>query len=92
LLLGADQWLAGSSTSPSGRILNEEMQRDVVDSLRCLDEKDRQILELRYSEQRSFADIATAVGLSEDAAKKHHARALMKLNRLLKRDATGDPR
>jgi catechol 2,3-dioxygenase-like lactoylglutathione lyase family enzyme len=50
-----------------------------------LADKDRAAVILRFLQQRSFQDVAEALGTSEDAAKKRVNRALEKLRRLLVR-------
>jgi RNA polymerase sigma factor (sigma-70 family) len=44
-----------------------------------IDDADRNVIVLRFLEQRSFRDVAEALGVSEEAAKKRSARALEKL-------------
>lgn len=44
-----------------------------------LGETDRNVVVLRYLQQRSFRDVASSLGVSEEAAKKRVARALEKL-------------
>lgn len=46
---------------------------------------DRQAILLRFYEQKSMADVGTALNVSEDAAKKRVAKALDKLRKMLER-------
>ncbi|MGC4071929.1 MAG: sigma-70 family RNA polymerase sigma factor [Nibricoccus sp.] len=54
-------------------------------SIDSLSEKDRRALLLRFFDQQSFAEIAGALSLSEDAARMRVDRALEKLRRVLSR-------
>jgi hypothetical protein len=63
-----------------------EQLRPVLDDLmEELDERDREAVLLRFVEGQSFALVATALRLSEDAARKRVDRALEKLGALLQR-------
>ena len=58
--------------------------RPVLDeALQSLGRTDRDILLLRFFEQRNLRDVAAAMGLSEDAARMRVARALDKLRSIL---------
>jgi RNA polymerase sigma factor (sigma-70 family) len=60
--------------------------RPLVDELlQQLNESDRTVLLLRFFEGRPFAEIGTALNLSEDAARMRVERGLEKLHRLLAR-------
>ncbi|HEY7088059.1 MAG TPA: sigma-70 family RNA polymerase sigma factor, partial [Tepidisphaeraceae bacterium] len=50
--------------------------------------RDRQVLMLRYFEQRSFRDVGRALGVTEDAAKHRLSRALEKLRGMMLRKET----
>jgi RNA polymerase sigma factor (sigma-70 family) len=54
-------------------------------SLARLSEADRNILLLRYIEDRPLREVGTTLGLTEEAAKKRVGRALEKLRRILRR-------
>lgn len=63
-----------------------ERLRPVLDeAMDELDEHEREAVLLRFFESRPFASIATALRVSEDAARKRVDRALEKLGTLLKR-------
>lgn len=60
----------------------------IDDALNRLGEADRNAVVLRFFEQRPLRDVGTALGVSEEAAKKRVARALDKLRRVLSRRGT----
>src|ERR1700743_1398598 len=55
------------------------------DALGCLNEKERNAVVLRFFEGKSFAEIGTAFGGSENAAKKRTLRAVEKLRNFFSR-------
>ena len=55
------------------------------EAIGALGETDRDVVCLRYFENRSFAEIGERVGMSENAARMRLNRALDKLNKLLRR-------
>lgn len=59
---------------------------DVMDALATLSALDRAIVVLRYWEDRSFADTAFDLGLTESVVKTRARRALGKLRPLLELD------
>ena len=70
----------------SGPNLDWERLRSVLDSaMHELNEPDREVILLRYFENRQHADIGEQVGLSENAARMRVERALEKLRHLLSR-------
>jgi RNA polymerase sigma-70 factor (ECF subfamily) len=71
--------LAQADTSPSGRAARQQGGAALRDALSKLAPKDRRILELRYFDQRSFAEVASILGVSEGAAKVRHFRALERI-------------
>jgi RNA polymerase sigma-70 factor (ECF subfamily) len=75
--------LAGSGTSPSGRLVRDEVRGRVQDALLQLKEADRELLILRYLEKLSTAEIAAVLGIREGAVKVRHFRALERLRGLL---------
>jgi RNA polymerase sigma-70 factor, ECF subfamily len=74
----ADRLLA-SGTSPSRRLMRQELRDRVQGALDRLDPRDREVLVLRYLEQLSTAESAAALGISVGAVKMRHLRALQKL-------------
>ncbi len=75
--------LAGSGTSPSGRVVRDELRARVRAALEGLGERDREVLVLRYLEQLSTAEIAGVLEISEGAVKVRHLRALQRLRAVL---------
>jgi hypothetical protein len=55
------------------------------EALGCLPDTDRNAIVLRFLEERSLREVGTALGTSEEAAKKRVQRALDKLRHLLNR-------
>lgn len=69
--------------------LAQETRTAIDDALYELGEKDRAVLLLRFFEERSHADIAAALGSSENAVRMRTERALEKLrSRLARRGIT----
>jgi RNA polymerase sigma-70 factor (ECF subfamily) len=71
--------LLSSGTSPSRRLLRQELRDRVQAALDRLDPRDREVLVLRYLEQLSTAESAAALGISVGAVKMRHLRALQRL-------------
>lgn len=57
----------------------------IDEALATLHERDRRAVLLRFFEQRSFAEIGQALGLTDDAAQKSVSRALDRLRDFLRR-------
>jgi RNA polymerase sigma-70 factor, ECF subfamily len=75
--------LEGSGASPSGALIRDEeceQVRAVLDQLECLD---RKLLELRYVEQFSLAEIGDRLGIGLSAVKMRHLRALKRFRGLV---------
>ncbi len=68
-----------SGTSPSVRLNRAELSKRVREILSAMRTHDRQVLVLRHLEELSTAEIATVLAISEEAVKKRHARALLRL-------------
>ena len=75
--------LIASATSPSRRLVREELRDRVRVALGCLKPQDREVLVLRYLEGLSNADAAAVLGLAESTAGMRHLRALERLRALL---------
>ena len=73
------QRLIASGTSPSRRLLREELRDRVRVALGCLKPLDREMLVLRYLEGLSNSEAAAVLGLSESTAGMRHLRALERL-------------
>jgi RNA polymerase sigma-70 factor (ECF subfamily) len=72
--------LAASGTSPSRRMVREEMGERVRQALEHLSSKDREVVILRHLEQLSFADIAVVLGITEAATHSRYRRAVERLH------------
>jgi RNA polymerase sigma-70 factor (ECF subfamily) len=75
--------LVTSATSPSQRVLCQELRQRVRQALDRLSERDREVLVLRNLEQLSIADTAEVLQISAGAVKVRHLRALERLRALL---------
>jgi RNA polymerase sigma-70 factor (ECF subfamily) len=84
----ADQ-LAGSITSPSGRVVRGELRHRLRAALVALAPSERDVLVLRYLEQLSIQDIAAVLGISDAAASKRHIRGLEHLRAAMAGTSTG---
>jgi RNA polymerase sigma-70 factor (ECF subfamily) len=75
--------LLDTKTSPSRRLLREELRGRVRAALARLAARDREVLVLRHLEQLSTAETAAALGVSAGAVKLRHLRALDRLRSVL---------
>ncbi len=84
--------LIASATSPSRRLLREELRDRVRAALESLKPSDREVLVLRYLEGLSNSEAAAVLGIGESAVGMRHLRALERLRALLGEDAGGAER
>lgn len=75
--------LLGRLTSPSVAAIRAEMKLRLQEALELMDPIDRDVLTLRHFEQLSTAETAQELGITEEAAKKRHLRALKRLKDIL---------
>jgi RNA polymerase sigma-70 factor (ECF subfamily) len=75
--------IAGSGTSPSRRLIREELRAGVREALDAMAAPDREVLVLRYLEQLSFDEVSAVLGIGVGAVKMRHLRALARLRGLL---------
>jgi RNA polymerase sigma-70 factor (ECF subfamily) len=75
--------LAASGTSPSQRLLRDELRQRLREALARLAANDREVLVMYYLEGLSFAEIADILGVTEGAAKTRHFRALERIRKLM---------
>jgi RNA polymerase sigma-70 factor (ECF subfamily) len=75
--------LGTRSSSVSGRAVKEELRDRLRSALARLNERDREVLVLRYLEQLPTADIAAVLEISAGAVRVRHTRALTRLHVLL---------
>jgi RNA polymerase sigma-70 factor, ECF subfamily len=78
----ADRLLA-PGTSPSHRVLRDELLGRVRGALARLTPRDREVLVMRQLEQLSTAEVAAVLRISEGAVMTRHTRALVRLRALL---------
>ncbi len=76
---GRTEEIAGTTTSPSVAAGRNASRAAVDAALDGLTERHRTVIRLRIWDQLSFAEIATRLSLSEDAARMLYGRALAKL-------------
>jgi RNA polymerase sigma-70 factor (ECF subfamily) len=84
----AERFVA-SGTSPSGHLLRAEQAERVRTALTGLAPTVCEVLVLRHLEGLSIAEVATALGITVEAAKKRHVRALEQLRDRLGDETTG---
>lgn len=73
----------GQITSPSRALMREELRVKIEESLQGMDDIDREVLMLRHFEDLSNKDVATVLGLQENAASNRYVRALGRLKGIL---------
>jgi RNA polymerase sigma-70 factor (ECF subfamily) len=79
--------LIAVGTSPSRRLVRDELRQRVRAALEAAPPRDREILGMRHLEEMSAAEIAATVRIPERAAKARHTRALERLRGLLAEDS-----
>jgi RNA polymerase sigma-70 factor (ECF subfamily) len=84
--------LVCSGTSPSGRLMRDELRDRVRSALARLSERDRDVLVMRHLEQLSTEEVAAVLGISEGAVKVRLLRALERLRGRLADDGQGSGR
>lgn len=78
----ADRLIA-DGTSPSRRMIRDELCRRVREALDRLAPRDREVLVMRHLEEMRSAEIGAVLGISEGAVRVRHLRALTKLRAML---------
>lgn len=78
------------NVSPSKLLLQHEESARLAEALAGLPVEYRRVIELRHQENRSFAEIAAALGKSENAVNKLWARAIRQLQQTLSHVSTID--
>jgi RNA polymerase sigma-70 factor, ECF subfamily len=82
--------LAASGTSPSQRLLRDEQGRRLRELLEQLRPIDREVLVMCYLEELDFGEIAAALGITENATKVRHFRALERVRKVLEGHDLGE--
>ena len=83
--------LMASGTSPSGRAQKHEMRQRVLLALARLAPHDREVLTLWYLEQLSVEEMAAVLGITQQAVRHRHRRALERLGGLLGAGSAEEP-
>jgi RNA polymerase sigma-70 factor (ECF subfamily) len=78
--------LACDDTSPSGHAVRVEEHERMRQAMATLGQSDREILDLRYSHDLAFAEIAQRLGVGLGAVKMRHLRAMERLRSRLDKD------
>jgi RNA polymerase sigma-70 factor (ECF subfamily) len=80
--------LIAAGTSPSRRLIRDELRQRVRAALEAASPRDREVLVMRHLEEMTAAEIAATLGITERAAKARHTRALERLRGLLDDDSS----
>jgi RNA polymerase sigma-70 factor (ECF subfamily) len=75
--------LLGTGTSPSARMLRDELRAQVRQALARLSARDLEVMVMRHLEQLAIAEIAAVLGVTEGAVKVRLVRALRRLHQFL---------
>jgi RNA polymerase sigma-70 factor (ECF subfamily) len=75
--------LLGRIPDPPEEAVRAEVKVRLQEALNAMDPADREVLALRHFEQLSLAEAALELGVSEEAAKKRHVRAVRRLRDVL---------
>ena len=81
--------LVGSGTSPSKRMVREEIRQRVSGALDQLAPQDRETVILRHLEQLAFKEIAAVLGISDAATQSRYRRPVQRLHDLLGDESRG---
>lgn len=74
---------AASAPDPETEALAAAKRRVLLAAIAKLNPEQREVIELRFIQQRSFAEIAVRLGRSGDALRQQQRRALLRLRGLL---------
>lgn len=75
--------LAGSLTSPSLKVMRDEMCRRIRDALMAMRNNDREVLELLYLEQLTSKEAAEVLQVTQTVIRTRHCRAIQRLSTML---------
>lgn len=82
--------LLANGTSPSHRVVREELCRRVQAAISKLEKRDREVLVLRHLERLSTPEIAAVLKISEGAVRVRHLRAMQRFREVMGRDLMGE--
>ncbi|WP_165226666.1 sigma-70 family RNA polymerase sigma factor [Aquisphaera insulae] len=71
--------LVADDTTPSDRLVRQEQLAEVRAALDSLSSRDREVLAMRFFEERETSEIADALGISEGAVRVRLLRGLKRL-------------
>lgn len=74
--------LAESMISPASQVARADLALQVRERIAAMDQMDREILILRHVEELSVVEAAAELGITLEAAKKRHLRAIRRLQEL----------
>lgn len=86
---GEWQVAATRQDTPSAQLETVERLQRLFEALQSLDEKHRQIIQLRTIEQLNFEEVGQRLHQTSDAARKSWSRAIRQLAKKLRRDDSG---
>ena len=89
-MLLAEQ-IIDTATSPSDRLVRDEMRDRVQVALARLKPSDREVLIMRHLEQMQVSEIAALLEISESAVKMRRLRAIQRLRELLEERSEEPP-
>jgi RNA polymerase sigma-70 factor (ECF subfamily) len=81
--LGPPRDLAGSAATPSALLMGQEQAARLAVALERLPEQYRQVLTMRYQQERTFEEIGRELGMTFSAARKLWLRAVLALQQEL---------
>jgi RNA polymerase sigma-70 factor (ECF subfamily) len=76
--------LSAHGTSPSGNLVQQEEKAALRDAMSKLTPQEREVLELKYLEDMSTAEVAAVQDITERTVRRRHREALMSMGRLLR--------
>jgi RNA polymerase sigma-70 factor (ECF subfamily) len=79
--------LACSMATPSQAAAKNEACNNLIDALSSMNEIDREILTLKHFEHLTSREAAEVLGMTYEAVKKRHVRALEKLQKIMAEQA-----
>lgn len=79
----------GQVTSPSQKAIHSERRRRLQAAIAALPDEQRTAVHMRHIEEQKIADIAAALGKSEDATAKIILRGMSKLKDILRQQSGG---
>ena len=79
-----------SGTSPSARLVRQELHQRAREAMARMEPNDREVLVMRHLEQMQISEIAAVLNLTESAVKMRRLRAIERLRNRLGVDSQGD--